>query len=204
MSGREIHHHPATILLPLRSLSCTTLAAAALLLVVAPPSADAAFVITLQQFGNDVVANGSGTFNTTALTLDFNSGGSSFLIPSSSAFIFGPDVNTPHGSWLGMSGPSSFGTGGQTFSSIGSGAPVGRFGGSLILPQGYVSGTPLTNSTTWTNKTLATLGVTPGTYTWTWGTGPTADSMTIQAVPEPGSALLLALGTLGLLARRRR
>jgi len=28
--------------------------------------------------------------------------------------------------------------------------------------------------------------------------------MTIQAVPEPGSALLLALGTLGLLARRRR
>jgi len=39
----------------------------------------------------------------------------------------------------------------------------------LVLPTGYTSGSALTTSETWNNTTLAGLGLTDGTYTWTWG-----------------------------------
>jgi hypothetical protein len=41
----------------------------------------------------------------------------------------------------------------------------------LTVPAGYVSGTALSDSATYSGATFATLGVTPGTYVWTWGTG---------------------------------
>jgi hypothetical protein len=41
----------------------------------------------------------------------------------------------------------------------------------LSVPKGYVSGNPLSDSATYSGQTFATLGVTPGTYVWTWGNG---------------------------------
>jgi PEP-CTERM motif len=69
-----------------------------------------------------------------------------------------------------------------------------------------VSGTYLSDTSTWNNTTLAALGVTSGTYTWTWGTGPTADSFTLEAgpVPEPATCALLGSGLLGLMFARHR
>ena len=40
-----------------------------------------------------------------------------------------------------------------------------------MVPTGYVSGNPLSGRAIYSGKTLATLGVTPGTYVWTWGAG---------------------------------
>ena len=52
----------------------------------------------------------------------------------------------------------------------------------LIVPRGYVSGTFLSDSATYSGKTFATLGVTPGTYVWTWGTGAN-QNFTLKILP---------------------
>jgi len=54
--------------------------------------------------------------------------------------------------------------------------------------------------------TLAGLGATPGTYVYTWGSGRTADSFTINigVVPEPVSLAMLGVPAAIALLRRRR
>ena len=39
------------------------------------------------------------------------------------------------------------------------------------MPTGYVSDSPLSSGATWDDKTFSSLGATPGTYEWRWGTG---------------------------------
>ena len=60
--------------------------------------------------------------------------------------------------------------------------------GYVFLPAGYVSGAALSSTSTWTGQTLATLGVTVGTYTWTFGSGASADSVVVYAGTAPPSA----------------
>lgn len=74
-----------------------------------------------------------------------------------------------------------------------------------------MSGAPLSGSSTFANQTLASLGVTPGSYVWTWGSGANADSPTLNiiapAVPEPSSLVLAGMGSLAAFGRvwgRRR
>ena len=56
----------------------------------------------------------------------------------------------------------------------------------LAVPQGYLTGA-ISGTSTFNNATFASLGITPGTYTWTWGTGMHADSFTIETVPDTGT-----------------
>jgi len=85
-------------------------------------------------------------------------------------------------------------------------------GGFFGVPQGYVSGNALTDSMTFNNATLASLGVTPGTYVWSWGSGLANQDFTLQigAVPDDGSTVsllgcaLLGCALLGLVALRRK
>ena len=51
-----------------------------------------------------------------------------------------------------------------------------------MFQAGYVSGTALSDMAIYSGKTLATLGVTPGTYVWTWGTGAN-QNFTLQILP---------------------
>jgi hypothetical protein len=71
-------------------------------------------------------------------------------------------------------------------------------GTAIIVPAGYASGTALSGSVTYVCQTFASLGLTPGTYTYTWGSGPTADSLAVKigaaAVPEPGTWAMMILG----------
>ena len=79
------------------------------------------------------------------------------------------------------------------------------------MPSGYVSGANLSETAAYNGATFASLHLTPGTYTWSWGTGANADSFTLQigplaVVPEPASLALLVMGLagLGMMRRTRR
>jgi hypothetical protein len=113
--------------------------------------------------------------------------------------------------YIGFTGPASFGSGGEFPASFGSGdlfllsAPFG----SLDVPRGYVSGAALSSTATWNGATLASLGVTPGTYVWTWGTGLPNQNVTLiiggAGVPDGGTTVsLLGFALLGLAALRRK
>ena len=92
--------------------------------------------------------------------------------------------------YTGVTGPATFGNGGEFDTNLGSGDFVGidDSEGFLGVPTGYVSGHALTSSATWNNATFASLGVTPGTYVWTWGTGLPDQNVTLiigRALPTP-------------------
>jgi len=73
--------------------------------------------------------------------------------------------------------------------------------------MGYVSDTALSSSATWLNNTFASLGLTPGTYEWTWGDGGANQNFTlvIEAAPDGGTTIsLLGCALLGLAALRRK
>jgi VPDSG-CTERM motif len=173
-----------------------TLAIAVICGISAPP-AQAGYIVTLQQLGPDVVATGTGTIDYTDLTLFGTNSATTRaeLVPSQGVVDMGLAVN-PAGNqdlYTGYSGPTSFGSGGQTFADLGSGDHVfitpQAFHPDLGVPTGYVSGAPLLSSDTYSGQTFSSLGVKPGTYVWTWGTGMHADSFTLIAVPDSGSTL---------------
>ena len=79
----------------------------------------------------------------------------------------------------------------------------------LAVPEGYVSGAALSDSMTFDNATFASLGVTAGTYVWTWGTGLPNQNFTLIiggfGVPDGGTTVsLLGFALLGLAALRRK
>lgn len=178
------------------------------------PAAHASVIMTLEQVGPNVVATGTGTVDLTSLSLAGTNNLGPFVFPGPAVLLEGNggfyDV------YGHISGPSTFGSGGETFASTGTGNPlaIDGFGGGIAVPHGYLSGTLLSSTATWDNTTLPTLGVTDGIYTWTWGSGANADSLTLYAgvpaptsVPEPASALELILGAAALalfLSRARR
>ena len=131
------------------------------------------FNVTISQVGSDVVWNGSGSFNLAALTSagastiggGYNSGTAVWAIGPNAA------VDTYSGT---ITYPANFGTSaiavtsntGETF-----GVLPGGSGRLLYVPSGYVSNTNISGSSTYTNTNIAAAGLTPGTYTWSWGSG---------------------------------
>lgn len=175
--------------------------------------AQAAYVITFDQVGSNVVATGSGSLDLTGLNLVGIGASPAFMSPSYADIIVGPARLTLANTYRGIAGPASFGLWAPKSASSGSGDLVGMVASELWVPYGYVSGTALSDSMTFDGASFASLGLTPGSYEWTWGgSGLDADSFTIDvgtpaAVPEPSSLLLMLLPLglgLGLTARRRR
>ncbi|MGE3819099.1 MAG: hypothetical protein AB7I30_06650 [Isosphaeraceae bacterium] len=185
------------------------LAATAFLFIAMPAAAPAGVVLSVYQSGLDVEALGFGTVNTAGLTLlpGGVSNNNVGVQPSTGFLIIG---GTSGLTFSGFSGPSGFGPSGTfTPATSFSGDTFGIFvnNGRMKLPAGYVSGSPLQSTATWLNTTLASLGLTDGTYVYTWGTGSNADSLTIvvggtAAVPEPSPIVLSAVGVAVPLGRR--
>lgn len=161
-----------------RFFSPLLLMVAAFAVLYAPGNAGAApYVLTVQQRGSDVVATGNGQIDLTGLTYVWGWQIVASLNPSFGLIATGPADWFPMTDYyMGVSGPASFGSGSATVAATtGQGDPIMFVGGTrdhisgIYVPWGYVSGTPLSSTATWANTTLADLGVTPGVYTWTWG-----------------------------------
>ena len=169
--------------------------------------ARANYIVTLEQVGSNVVATGSGAFDLSGLTFLNQGLGSPYMAASQGLIQTGSAASTDV--YTGFTGPTSFGSGGNVFASTSSGDFVTIVGSStpkmMMVPQGYVSGHSLSDSMTFNNATFASLGVTPGTYVWSWGTGTNQNfTLKIPSVPDSGSPLgLFFLSLIGLFGLNR-
>jgi hypothetical protein len=163
-------------------------------------AACASATITLEEIGPDVFATGNGTINLASLSHFVNGPFSPSFQPSGATIVLG--TSGAADLYVGATSPGPFGPGAQTLPSSSGGDLFGFIGTVLVVPHGYVSGSSLSNGTIWSGKTFASLGVTPGKYTYSWGSGPTADSLTVNimrlgvAAPEPGSLAFLGIAAL--------
>jgi hypothetical protein len=160
-------------------------------------------VVYVYQSGPNVVSFYSGTVDLTGLTPDGTDGTTApFIRGADATEVFGPTASGDP-VYLGITGPTNFGDGAGMEASSGSGDTFGYggAGGDLLLPAGYVSGTFISGTDIWDDTTLARLGLTPGTYDYTWGTG-VDGSFTLNIgtapVPEPSSLCLMSLVVLAM------
>jgi hypothetical protein len=79
--------------------------------------------------------------------------------------------------------PANFGSGDVPVTST-SGSTFGILpdilGGSgrlLYVPSGYTSNSVISGTSTYNSTTIAGMGLTPGTYTWSWGSGGNASTL---------------------------
>lgn len=175
----------------------------------------AAVMVTVAETGGDVVFSANGTLDLTDLSV--------VAAGTSSAFLF--YYNSTDSVWALGASPSSqldvtyFGgftkVGGNFLSgplSITATSGTGtRFGidegigsGRLIVPDGFAGGS-VSATSVYASTDFATLGLVQGTYQWQWGTGPTADFITMNVVPEPGSfTMVLSAAAVCAASLRRR
>jgi hypothetical protein len=185
-----------------------------------PGAVHAALLLRVEQIGSDVVVSGSGSANLTDLTSEgFDGLWTNYL--TDAEIYAGPNAfnNGFVSLYSGITGPSLFGSDPGVLEvpdAVGSGGDLFGFqaasassigANQLVLPISYVSGASLSGSTTFSNRTIAQLGLTPGQVTtWSWGSGTSADSLRLEVVPAPAPLLggLAALRMARSLRRRHR
>lgn len=147
--------------------------------------------MSVQQVGSDVVVQASGTVNTNLTAISPVGGGVVGGEIDTSGYIYvsgsstGGVIQPPN-----FSGPSNIGTAGYNAASAGSGDWFGIWFGisGVLVPSSYVSGQSLSGTGTYSNTSIASLGLTPGSYTWTWGSGANADSLVLTISSAPLSS----------------
>ena len=150
------------------------------------------FYMEVTEVGGNVIISGSGNVNTTSLTNTGNSTQGCRVIPEIAFIALGPtDLSEDVTAYSGINGPSDIGSSTVTNANLYTGN--GAFGiqgldDSVLVPVGYISNTPISGTSTYFGKTISGLGLIPGTYTWTWGSGSNAGTFVVQVGPLPPSA----------------
>jgi hypothetical protein len=196
----------------IQRLTVTTLVTIAI--AVTAVTAQAAYIVNATETGGDVVFEGSGSLDLTERTFISTTSRGAGVLPSALLAIGGgtgalSDDYSTSSSFI--SGPLSIGPG-TTFTPESSGIHTGDlvtfyFDGSFLsVPTGIQSGDNLSGTSTFGGHTFATLGIAPGTYEWTWGSGATTDSykLNVGAVPVPAAVWLFGSGLLGLIGIARK
>lgn len=181
--------------------------------ILAATAANAALVINISQVGLDVVVAGSGRINTAGLT-NYGAGPSPTGVGGAYGLaVVGINGGYSDGYGYAFTNPGTFGTGDGTIADSGNGSNFGLIGGSdynaIYLPINYISGTALSGTSLFNNTTLASLGLTIGSYVFNVSNG---DTVTVNigpvaaAVPETATwAMMIAgFGMMGAAMRTRR
>jgi hypothetical protein len=142
-------------------------------------SDSAPMTVTIYESGSNVVMSASGTVDLSGLTLvsssigPFGNGG---LGINNATFVCGASGSSGS-SYSGFTSvPSNFGSGSGLPNSSGTGQAFGVIMDMappylLVVPTGYTSGANISSTQTFNNTSLSTLGLTNGTYTYTWSGG---------------------------------
>jgi hypothetical protein len=167
------------------------------------------YTVMLEEVGSNVVANGSGDIGIDGLGV--SNVNSSPGVQPNLPYIEVGGSSMDYVVTANIAGPTSFGSGAYTPPSSSTGATVGIYDNQyIIFPTFYASDTFTSQSMIFSNANFATLGVTPGTYQWTWisggGSEITTFTLEIGQTPIPAALPLFAtgLGALGLLGSRRK
>lgn len=169
---------------------------AAALALAASPS-HAAIIIDIIQVDNDVVATGSGTFNTFGLATNATFPGLNGAIRADHAIIrVGTGSETLY---QFLSGPGSFGTSDSILSATSSSGDIFGLNGSsgiMFLPTNYVSGSMLNGSSTFGGQSLSSLALISGSYVFSspFDTVTVNIRSALSAVPEPSTWLMIIAG----------
>jgi hypothetical protein len=173
-------------------------------------AANAAVTITIEQVGPNVVATVGGSLNLTGATSLGVQGVTSGI--NSGLAVYTAVAGTGDNYSISLSGPANFGSSvnnittttvfaGDVFRMVG-------VGDIITVPLGYTSGSTLFATSTFSNRTLASLGLQIGSYVYVTP----SDTITVNigamsaAVPEPSTwaMMLLGFGAIGASMRRAR
>jgi hypothetical protein len=187
-----------------RRTACLALLAVMMLAGVAVHRAEAKYVAIFTQDGPDVIEVGGGTLDTMDLTIVGRGALTRpFVSGNTGAYVSGSRDDTGS-SYIGLfDGPAKFGSGSLFQPTESAGDPVGfsASSGFVYVPDNYMSGAPLSETSTYVDATFASLGITPGTYVYSWGSDAHADTLTIEIgspIPEPSTWALGLIGFAGL------
>ncbi|MEL7472231.1 MAG: hypothetical protein AAGK04_02860, partial [Planctomycetota bacterium] len=158
------------------------------LLAGAAHTAPADITVSVEEVGNDVAWNASGSADISGLVFS-ESGTAIPTVTPGVVFVIGTTGSGDAYSMSGASfaGPGSIGSGARSDADSATGDVCGLdFQNQVLLvPAGYISGDPVSSTATYANQTLASLGLTEGVYTWTWNTASGAESLTLEIIGPP-------------------